>query len=263
MSSLQKYENLDIYKSAIFFDQGVGQFLCTSRYVAEKFDKRHDNVLRSINELVEKLGGSKESGVRIGHLIFEVATYTDEQWKPRPEYRLSMNAFILLAKGFEGDEATQVMITFLGHFNKMAEEMARMTQAATQKLIAEKDATIEKLKKGPRKFARGCFIHKETGHHYPARINPDNYTEDQLVVMGRYASNLQADAVLYNNRQWFTKYLPADYEQYLPVVDIPLNAHGIPGRTPTEEEMLMEEVPELPEKAKIKAEPRKRFSSCL
>lgn len=88
----------------LFVDEPKSQVFCTSRQIAEKFDKEHKNVLRDIANLVMLEGEVEPTHEEVGRLIFEPSTYLNEQNKSQPEYRMSMTAFILLAKGFDVKE---------------------------------------------------------------------------------------------------------------------------------------------------------------
>ena len=91
-----------------------GQPYTTSRAVAERFGKRHDNVIRDIETLLADLPDPAFS-----HLNFEAAKYLDAQKKPRTEYRLTHDAFALLAMGFTGRDALAWKVAFLQAFNAM------------------------------------------------------------------------------------------------------------------------------------------------
>ena len=79
----------------IVFQGTEGQPLTNSVLVAEKFDRRHDNVYQAIGKLLitcpEKLG----------HLFVE-SSYIDIQGKDRPMYTMNRDGFTLLAMGFTG-----------------------------------------------------------------------------------------------------------------------------------------------------------------
>lgn len=73
----------------------------TSRLVAEKFEKRHDHVLRDIEEIIKTMGSPQNWG----HLFIK-KTYVHEQNKQTyKEYELTKDGFSLLAMGFTGGKA--------------------------------------------------------------------------------------------------------------------------------------------------------------
>ena len=109
----------------------------TSRAVAEQFGKRHDHVLRDIEELLDQLrnaGSHPKSGeaespgtvavaqlqaFQFAELNFLPITYPDAQGKPRPMYLLTRDGFTLLAMGFTGARAVQFKVAYINAFNRM------------------------------------------------------------------------------------------------------------------------------------------------
>ncbi|MEG1971138.1 MAG: Rha family transcriptional regulator, partial [Burkholderiaceae bacterium] len=100
-----------------------GHAFTTSRAVAERFGKRHKNVLRDIEKLLAELPDPE-----FGRLNFEPSSYLNDQKKPQPEYRLTHDGFAFLAMRFTGRDAMAWQIAFLGAFNALeAELIARTT----------------------------------------------------------------------------------------------------------------------------------------
>ena len=96
----------------IVFQDTEGQPLTNSVLVAEKFDRRHDNVYQAIGKLLitcpEKLGQ-----------LFIESSYIDIQGKDRPMYIMNRDGFTLLAMGFTGKKALQFKLDYIEAFNKM------------------------------------------------------------------------------------------------------------------------------------------------
>ena len=92
----------------------------TSLKVAEMFDKRHDNVLRDIKDLLE-VG-------EIDALHFEVISYKDSMNRDKPMYLIDRDGFTLLAMGFTGKEALKFKVQYIQAFNKMEEELVEKTK---------------------------------------------------------------------------------------------------------------------------------------
>lgn len=103
-----------------------GRPMTTSRLVAERFGKRHTEVLRAIQGTLDQLGGSEFS-----QRNFASANYADAQGKPRLEYHLSRDGFALIAMGFTGAEALRWKVAFIAAFNELIERrtVAPLTQA--------------------------------------------------------------------------------------------------------------------------------------
>lgn len=71
-----------------------GRATCTSIMVAEKFGKRHDNILRDIENL--------ECSSEFRLLNFEESFYTNTQNKEFPMYEMTRDGFSILCMGFTG-----------------------------------------------------------------------------------------------------------------------------------------------------------------
>lgn len=99
-----------------------GQPFTTSRAIAERFGKRHTEVLRAIQKLLADMPDPEFS-----ERNFASAEYLDAQKKPRIEYRLTHNGFALLAMGFTGRDALAWKIAFLEAFNALEAELLTRT----------------------------------------------------------------------------------------------------------------------------------------
>lgn len=97
-----------------------GQTITTSIVVAEKFRKRHDNVLQAIANL------DCSNGFRL--LNFQESSYLNEQGKEQPCYTVTRDGFSFLAMGFTGKEAAVWKEKFIAAFNWQASEMTRLSQ---------------------------------------------------------------------------------------------------------------------------------------
>lgn len=87
--------------------------------MAEHFGKRHDHVLRAINNLI---GGLPKSG-DIPELFYKT-TYVNEQNKQvYPMYLMNRDGFTLLVMGFTGKKALDWKIKYLDAFNEMEKKL--------------------------------------------------------------------------------------------------------------------------------------------
>lgn len=85
----------------------------TSLDVAETFGKRHDHVIRDIENLL--LGIPKN-----GEGYFYKGDYTNEQNKQKyPMYYMNRDGFTLLAMGYTGEKAMQFKLAYINQFNAM------------------------------------------------------------------------------------------------------------------------------------------------
>lgn len=84
--------------------------VCTSLDVAEKFNKRHDNILRDIFNLL------KNEGVKN---MFQKSSYRDKKNETRSMYYMNRDGFSLLVMGFTGEKALEWKLGYIKAFNKM------------------------------------------------------------------------------------------------------------------------------------------------
>ena len=97
--------------------------VCDSLQVAEKFGKRHGNVMRDIsnqlkNELVKKRN------------LYRQSHYIDAKGESRPMYLMNRQGFEILVMGFTGEKALEWKLAYSDAFNKM------------ESLIREKETQI-------------------------------------------------------------------------------------------------------------------------
>jgi Rha family phage regulatory protein len=90
----------------------------TSRLVADKFGKRHDNVLRDIEKLTDEVPDG------FAALNFEASTYLDSTGRTLPMVELTRDGFTLLAMGFTGKPAMEWKVRFIEAFNLMEAELS-------------------------------------------------------------------------------------------------------------------------------------------
>lgn len=96
------------------------QLTTTSLKVAEVFEKRHDHVMRDIENLI---GGLPKNGEG----YFWKVSYKNEQNKQTYYmYEMNRDGFSLLAMGFTGEKALKWKIDFINAFNTMESELKRI-----------------------------------------------------------------------------------------------------------------------------------------
>lgn len=83
----------------------------TSRLIAEKFGKRHDNVLRSIENM--------QCSDKFRHLNFALSSYKTIQNKELPEFQITYDGFTMLVMGFTGKDAMKFKEEYIADFNTM------------------------------------------------------------------------------------------------------------------------------------------------
>ena len=98
--------------------------ITTSLIVAEKFGKRHDVVLRNIEDTISGMD------YETAKLWFHKATYKiKENRKSYPMYEMNRDGFSLIVMGFTGEKALHWKISYIKAFNTM-EEYIRSIQTA-------------------------------------------------------------------------------------------------------------------------------------
>lgn len=93
-----------------------GRAVCDSRDVAAFFDKRHDNVVRAIRDMV-----SKEPA--LSRLNFEAFKINDLTGETTSHYEMDRDGFTLLAMGFTGEKALRWKLRYIEAFNAMEREL--------------------------------------------------------------------------------------------------------------------------------------------
>jgi Rha family phage regulatory protein len=106
------------------FERG-GKTFCDSLQVAETFEKRHDNVLMTLE-------GETRDGVHKNGLLDELAqspvftgdyfikdSHKDARGRRQPRYLMSRDGFTLLVMGFTGEKALRFKLDYINRFNQM------------------------------------------------------------------------------------------------------------------------------------------------
>ena len=122
------------------------QAVCDSLQVAEKFGKRHSDVIRAIENLLAN--DSTQNCVQ----YFKRTAYKDDTGKSNKMYRMTRDGFSILAMGFTGKKAMEWKWAYIKAFNQMESFIKEKTtqtwietrQAGKLTRKAETD-TIKKL----------------------------------------------------------------------------------------------------------------------
>ncbi len=89
-----------------------GKAITTSRQIAYYFNKRHKNVLQSIENL--------DYSPQFNGLNFQPVEYQDDKGELRKEYQITRNGFVYLAMGFTGKRAAQFKEAYIYAFDEIA-----------------------------------------------------------------------------------------------------------------------------------------------
>lgn len=104
-----------------FHDQ---QATTTSLIVADKFGKRHRDLLRAIRNM--------ECSKEFNERNFAPVDYVDPKGETRPMYLITRDGFAFLAMGFTGKEAAAWKEKFIAAFNALEAEVLSRLQSDTQ-----------------------------------------------------------------------------------------------------------------------------------
>lgn len=106
----------------------------TSRLIAQKFNKRHSDVLRAITNL--------DCSQEFNERNFARVEYTDSKGEKRPEFIVTRDGFVFLVMGFTGPEAAKFKEEYLEEFNRMEAilrqgEAPKLLPVYTQRVLSE------------------------------------------------------------------------------------------------------------------------------
>lgn len=85
----------------------------TSLAVAKRFGKRHNNVLRSIENI--------DCSPEFSQLNFEQRDFIDERGKVRQMVSMTKDGFMFLVMSFTGKQAAKLKEAYINEFNRMSE----------------------------------------------------------------------------------------------------------------------------------------------
>lgn len=138
-------------KSLINVFNKSGNLVVSSREIANNFEKRHSDVIKAIEDLINK-EGCAEKIVDL-YQMFILTNYQNEQnGQNYKEYLLTRDGFSLLVMGFTGSKALQWKLKYIEAFNKMEQaiknkpipiEDMMIMQLEEQKKIKNRLETVE------------------------------------------------------------------------------------------------------------------------
>lgn len=116
--------------------------------VAEAFGRHHRHVMRAIRVLVKKLTRMLPAE-EVPKFGFFLQNNYLRDIRVRHYYRMTKNAFVLLAMGFEGEKALEVKLAYIRAFDRMAEiirsyesgRLVRFQQAVGQYEAGKREAS--------------------------------------------------------------------------------------------------------------------------
>lgn len=112
----------------------------TSRVLADRFGKRHKNVLQKIDALKDR------SPNVFTELKIQLSTYIDHSGKRNKEYLLNRDAFLWFAMSFTGKRADKFRADFIKAFNAMELWIKeRIANSIEYRLMSETLQEVRKL----------------------------------------------------------------------------------------------------------------------
>lgn len=115
------------------------QALTDSLTVAEVFGKRHDIVIRDIENQIEKLNLAGEQEFSLHN--FEESTYQNDRGRQYRKINMSEDAFTIIAMAYVTPEAMKMKVKFLQQFKKMREHI----ENSKVKVLDDRTAFIKSL----------------------------------------------------------------------------------------------------------------------
>lgn len=116
------------------------QAVTSSISLAENFEKRHDHVLRDIDNMKKDLPNFEE-------MFFET-TEPDSYNRERRTYLMNRDGFSLLAMGFTGQRALQFKLEYIQAFNQMEKQLVAPSSTKALLLAAlDQEERIGKVEK--------------------------------------------------------------------------------------------------------------------
>ena len=133
----------------VFRNEG-GVAVTTSLLVAETFGKRHDHVIRDIEELFVKTQNWVETDIQQVGTMFEKTEYETPlnngtgAVRKSPMYIMNRDGFTLLAMGFTGQKAIQFKLKYIAAFNAMEKQLTTQAKDMAE-LTAKVNTLVEQL----------------------------------------------------------------------------------------------------------------------
>lgn len=93
-----------------------GHAYCSSRQIAEEFGRRHDHILRLLDEITAPTSGVSEE-FRLGN--FSESSYRDASGKSNREYLMTKDGFVLAVMEIKGQKARKFKEAYIKRFNDM------------------------------------------------------------------------------------------------------------------------------------------------
>jgi anti-repressor protein len=96
-----------------------GEPVASSRQIAENFEKRHDHVMRGIEDILRGLPKNGDTS-----MFFKTEYTNDQNGQTYPMYLMNRDGFSLLVMGFTGKAALEWKLKYIAAFNEMEKKLS-------------------------------------------------------------------------------------------------------------------------------------------
>ena len=108
-----------------------GEPVVSSRQIAESFEKRHDHVMRDIEDIMKGLPKNGDT-----HMFFKTEYTHEQNGQTYSMYLMNRDGFTLLAMGFTGKAALEWKLKYIAAFNEMEKKLTEQPQLTRSQLLA-------------------------------------------------------------------------------------------------------------------------------
>lgn len=183
-------------KELISIKTHEGEMVVTSREVAENFEKRHDSVLRDIENLIANVGSPQNCG----NLFIETKYQHEQNKQTYKEYLLTRDGFTLLAMGFTGSKAIEWKLKYIDAFNKMEQALKEQSKpTCIEDLIIMQAQSLKNIRQQLNQVTNNALEAKAEAEKSREEIqamrdvvatNSNNWREDCRKLIVRIAQGL-------------------------------------------------------------------------
>lgn len=126
-----------------------------SRFIAQFFEKRHANVIRDIENIINQNSGLSRE---FTELNFELSNYKDSTGRKLPCYFLTRDGFTILAMGYTGDKAMRFKELYIKKFNEMENFISTLSSAREMFPLLTDNISLIHEKPKPYHYSNECDL---------------------------------------------------------------------------------------------------------
>lgn len=153
------------------------QAMTSSLIVAEKFGKKHKDVLKAIQNL--------ECSDSFNERNFAPVEYTDKKGEKRPSYFITEQGFTFLVMGFTGKDAAKFKELFIDAFYSMRQQLETRRTLSTKELAL---LVIQAEEEKEALMLQSSALQKTVDTLAPKASQYDDFLNDKgLIKMGDFA----------------------------------------------------------------------------